>query len=154
MFLFSCLPPPGTGAVRLCVFITSPYQPFQWNRSNQTHTTPPIILTIVTVTRLAAMKKADYYSILGLEPTATPEEVKRAYRERAKSTHPDASRTADTISEFMKVKEAYETLYDAQRRSEFDRKRKVRGLGVGWGLLGRAGPVLWGVCLKMFQLSH
>lgn len=98
---------------------------------------------MLTVTRLAAMKKADYYSILGLEPTATPEEVKRAYRERAKSTHPDASRTADTISEFMKVKEAYETLYDAQRRSEFDRKRKVRGLGVGlglligWGFLGR-----------------
>lgn len=77
------------------------------------------------MTRLAAHKKADYYSILGLDPTATPEEVKRAYRERAKSTHPDASRTADTISEFMKVKEAYETLYDAQRRSEFDRKRKI-----------------------------
>jgi len=78
------------------------------------------------VTRLQALRKADHYEVLGIAPGATPEEVKRAYRERAKNTHPDASRTQDTVSEFMKVKEAYETLYDAQRRADFDRKRKVR----------------------------
>lgn len=50
-------------------------------------------------------RKSDFYEILGIEPGATPEEVKRAYRERAKSTHPDASRTQETIAEFMKVKE-------------------------------------------------
>lgn len=57
-----------------------------------------------TVTRLA-VRKADYYEVLGIEPGASPEEVKRAYRERAKSTHPDASRTSDTVAEFMKIKE-------------------------------------------------
>jgi DnaJ-domain-containing protein 1 len=57
-----------------------------------------------TVTRLRA-RKLDCYEVLGIQPGATPEEVKRAYRERAKSTHPDASRTQETIAEFMKVKE-------------------------------------------------
>lgn len=60
--------------------------------------------TTTTGTRLQA-RKVDHYDVLGLQPGATPEEVKKAYRERAKSTHPDASRTKETIQEFMKVKE-------------------------------------------------
>lgn len=76
-------------------------------------------------TRLLATSKTDYYSILGLAPGATPAEVKRAFRERAKNTHPDASRTTDTTKEFLVIKEAYEILYDAQRRAEFDRRRQM-----------------------------
>ncbi len=72
-----------------------------------------------------ARSRTDYYEILGLAPGATPEEVKMAFRERAKSTHPDASRTTDTTAEFLVIKEAYEILYDAQRRSEFDRRRQM-----------------------------
>jgi DnaJ-domain-containing protein 1 len=76
-------------------------------------------------TRLSATTKTDYYSVLGLAPGATPAEVKRAFRERAKNTHPDASRTTDTTKEFLVIKEAYETLYDARRRAEFDRRRQM-----------------------------
>lgn len=76
-------------------------------------------------TRLSATSKTDYYSVLGLAPGATPAEVKRAFRERAKNTHPDASRTTDTTKEFLVIKEAYEILYDAQRRAEFDRRRQM-----------------------------
>jgi len=76
-------------------------------------------------TRLLATSKTDYYSVLGLAPGATPAEVKRAFRERAKNTHPDASRTTDTTKEFLVIKEAYEILYDAQRRAEFDRRRQM-----------------------------
>lgn len=76
------------------------------------------------ISRLSA-SKTDYYSVLGLSPGATPAEVKRAFRERAKTTHPDSSRSADTTQEFLAIKEAYETLYDARRRAEFDRRRQL-----------------------------
>jgi DnaJ-class molecular chaperone len=59
----------------------------------------------------------DLYSILGIEKTAGPEEIKRAYRKLASKHHPD--RGGDT-AQFQEIQSAYETLSDPQRRQQYD----------------------------------
>jgi len=58
------------------------------------------------------------YAILGVAPDATPEEIKGAYRQRAKEVHPDC--TGQDCALFRAVREAYEVLGDAQRRRAYD----------------------------------
>ncbi|GEM_PF-177953 len=52
-----------------------------------------------------------YYEVLGLQPGATLDEVKRAYRRMAKRYHPDVSKAPDAEERFIEVNEAYEFLY-------------------------------------------
>lgn len=59
----------------------------------------------------------DLYSILGVAKTASPEEIKRAYRKLASKHHPD--RGGDT-AQFQEIQSAYETLSDPQRRQQYD----------------------------------
>ncbi|MDP6951489.1 MAG: J domain-containing protein [Alphaproteobacteria bacterium] len=60
-----------------------------------------------------------YYETLGLTPEADTAAVKRAFRLRAKQSHPDAVGLGDT-EDFHKLTEAYETLSDADRRADYD----------------------------------
>lgn len=59
----------------------------------------------------------DHYVILGVDRTATAEQIKVAYRSRAKDTHPDIGGDPD---EFRLVQSAYETLSNAELRHEYD----------------------------------
>ena len=59
----------------------------------------------------------DYYSILGLEKTASADEIKRAYRKLASQHHPDKG--GDT-ARFQDIQAAYAILSDPQKRSEYD----------------------------------
>jgi curved DNA-binding protein len=59
----------------------------------------------------------DYYQILGVNKNATEDEIKKAYRKLAMKHHPD--RGGDQ-AEFQKVQEAYATLSDPQKRSQYD----------------------------------
>lgn len=64
----------------------------------------------------------DYYAILGIERTATTEEIKKAFRRVARETHPDANPDNPEAEErFKKAAEAYEVLSDAERRARYDR---------------------------------
>lgn len=63
----------------------------------------------------------DHYSIMGVSPNATPDEIRRRYRERARVLHPDRSRTGSAAA-MARLNEAYRILSDPQRRAEYDRK--------------------------------
>jgi molecular chaperone DnaJ len=62
---------------------------------------------------------ADYYTILGIKRDATPDEVKSAYRTLALKCHPDTTKCEST-AEFLKIKEACETLIEPARRKKYD----------------------------------
>lgn len=69
------------------------------------------------------MAKRDYYEVLGVSRDASAEEIKRAYRKKAKQFHPDknpGSRT-NAESDFKQVAEAYEVLSDPDKRAQYDR---------------------------------
>src|SRR5437764_900113 len=61
----------------------------------------------------------NYYTILGLKETASPEEIQEAFRRLAKAYHPDVS-GADSTPKFLEIQEAWDTLGDAERRRQYD----------------------------------
>lgn len=61
------------------------------------------------------MPRKNFYAILGIEETADPAAIKRAYRRMAFQFHPDAGAHPDT-SRFREINEAYEALLDSARR--------------------------------------
>ncbi|KAK4193608.1 hypothetical protein QBC35DRAFT_371323 [Podospora australis] len=65
--------------------------------------------------------RKDYYKILGIEKTATEQEIKKAYRKLAIVHHPDKNPgDAQAEARFKDISEAYETLSDAQKRERYD----------------------------------
>jgi curved DNA-binding protein len=67
------------------------------------------------------MKFRDYYETLGLQRSATQDEVKQAYRKLARKYHPDVSKESDAEARFKDVGEAYEVLKDTEKRAAYDR---------------------------------
>lgn len=66
--------------------------------------------------------KRDYYDILGVSRDATPDQIKKAYRQLAKKFHPDVNKDdKDAAEKFKEVAEAYEILSDDQKRATYDR---------------------------------
>ncbi len=65
--------------------------------------------------------KRDYYDVLGVERQASAEEIKKAYRRKAKELHPDRNRDDPTAeTRFKEVNEAYDCLKDAQKKAAYD----------------------------------
>lgn len=87
--------------------------------------------------------KRDYYEVLGVEKTATDEELKKAYRRLAKKYHPDANPDNKKEAEvkFKEVNEAYENLSDPQKRKMYDQFgfNGPQGFGGGQGPFGQGG---------------
>ncbi|MHA2281550.1 MAG: molecular chaperone DnaJ [Promethearchaeota archaeon] len=67
------------------------------------------------------MAKRDYYEILGIERSASPEEIKKTYRRLAHKHHPDRNiGDEDAENRFKEVAEAYEILSDPESREQYD----------------------------------
>ena len=60
------------------------------------------------------------YDVLGVTQTATPSEIRSAYRKLALKLHPDKEQTADSTERFIKVSEAYAILSDKNKRADYD----------------------------------
>ena len=72
------------------------------------------------------MEYRDYYALLGVERTASAEDIKRAYRRKARKYHPDVSKEKNAEAKFKEVQEAYEVLKDPEKRAAYDQ------LGPNW----------------------
>ena len=77
----------------------------------------------------------DYYAILGVNKTASPEEIKQAFRKLARKYHPDVNPgNKQAEATFKEVNEAYEVLSDVDKRKKYDQ------FGQYWNKVGQGFP--------------
>jgi molecular chaperone DnaJ len=90
---------------------------------------------------------ADHYEVLGVERTATPEDIKKAYRRLARELHPDVNPGAEAQEKFKLVTHAYDVLSDPQQREQYDLGGQG-GFGAGFGGFGDIFETFFGAAQR------
>ena len=67
---------------------------------------------------------SDHYAALGVRPSATLADIKKAFRQQASLHHPDKNTSPDAPARFRAVQVAYEVLSDEHRRKAYDDNRR------------------------------
>jgi len=110
---------------------------------------PSILLfLLIAFPSLGVGKEPDLYARLGVKKNASMKEIKAAYRQKARDTHPDKQRSKDpevAAREFREIVDAYETLSDEESRRTYDRTGRTGGSSDGFGGGGGGrGQQQWG----------
>ena len=84
-----------------------------------------------------AAEKRDYYEVLGVDKSASEDEIKRAYKKMARKYHPDLNPDNKEAEEkFKEVNEAYEVLSDSDKKARYD-QFGFAGVDPNYGAGGR-----------------
>ena len=87
------------------------------------------------------MDYKDYYKILGVERSVSPEDIKKAFRKLALKYHPDRNPgNKEAEEKFKELNEAYEVLSDPQKRTRYDQLGKSYN---SWQQAGGTGSFKW-----------
>lgn len=70
---------------------------------------------------------ADLYEVLGVARNATDEEIKKAFRHKARELHPDVNKSPQAEEQFKELNEAYDVLSDPNKRAQYDRFGTIPG---------------------------
>ena len=77
------------------------------------------------------MEKRDLYEILGIQRSASQDEIKSAFRHLARKYHPDINKSPDAEERFKEINEAFAVLSDPEKRSVYDRMGYAGLNGIG-----------------------
>ncbi len=106
-----------------------------------------------------ASSSPDYYARLGVSSSASTDEIRSAYRKKARETHPDRNPDDPNAAErFQKVKEAYQVLRDPEKRAQYDDTRAAasrapEGLTINQQAPAGCGGYIWRVLAGMLAFG-
>lgn len=99
-----------------------------------------------------------FYQILKIKPNATQDEIHRSFRRLAKETHPDLNGNDDKkVKQFQKIKEAYDTLSDPEKRARYDAaqvKPKVSPANTGLGSVDQVRDLVLALLNRQIRLKR
>ena len=95
--------------------------------------------------------KRDYYEVLGVARSVSPDDIKRAYRKLARQFHPDVNKETEAEAKFKEINEANDILSDPEKRTMYDRfGHNAPGAGAGYDPFGGMGADPFGTIFETF----